>query len=158
MEGYMGTDPVQIYTPGGMVNSAAIKVESKLREYDERLCFGFNPANRDWIAYVKMPRDFDAAYYIDGYPVYPVYGFGNDIPEPDEALYKIMSIDTQRHPHLLEKMNKANARVQAEQEALLEEVYEETAERIEHALRKEGETKFSKVFMSGGSRARKRNA
>ena len=90
-------DKMNIVVPGrGVVNLDAERVNRAVQEYDERLRFGFNEVNGDWVVYIKMPRGFDAAYYIEGEPVYPVLGFQKRIPPVDEALGRIRLSDSWR--------------------------------------------------------------
>lgn len=142
----MSADPLEIYVPGrGMVNPQAERVNDAVKQEDERLRFGFNPKNKDWIIYILMPRDFDAAYYIEGEPVYPVLGFGDRIPSPDEAVRRLREVDTRR-TDVRKAMNKANdARAHArEKEA--QDWDAEMAERIEFELRKKGQSPISRVY------------
>lgn len=142
----MGSEPTNILVPGqGMVNSAALRVSEALKEYDERLRFGYNETNGDWIAYIVMPRDFEAAYFIDGQPVYPVLGFGTEIPSPELALKRLHEADTRRQD-VLKRMNAENERIAKIRKDEMEEFDAEMAERIEFELRKEGLSPISKVY------------
>lgn len=150
---------MSILVPGkGLVNLEAVRVDSAVREYDERLCFGFNEANQDWIIYIKMERDFDGPYYIDGVPVYPVLGFQHRIPSPEEALRRLVQSDALRQgSQILDKLNADNLELQRERDKLAEDIVEETAERLEYSFRKEGKAeKYAKIYMSErkGNRAR----
>lgn len=146
---------MNILVPGkGMVNASALRVETAVNRYDERLHFGFNEVNRDWIIYVKMDRDFDSQYHIDGAPVYPVLGFQDRIPEPDEAIERLIKADVWRNPERLDEMNKENERTRKEQEEASNEALEETAERIEFEMRKQGFTEKYAHIPMGGRRKR----
>lgn len=139
------SSPQNILVPGlGMVNPAALRVNDAVKEYDERLRFGFNETNGDWIIYIVMPRDFDAAYFIDDQPVYPVIGFGTEIPSPEYALKRLYEADTRRQD-VLKRMNDANARLEAERKNDMAEFDADMAERIEFELRKEGLSPITKV-------------
>jgi hypothetical protein len=130
-----------------MVNPAAMRVNDAVKEYDERLRFGFNQANGDWIVYILMPRDFDAAYYIEGQPVYPVLGVGTEIPHPEDILKRLYRADTLRNGEaILDKMNKDNDYLRKQRANEMAEFDEEMAERIEFELRKEGLSPITKVF------------
>lgn len=137
-----------ILVPGlGMVNPEAMRVNEAVKEYDERLRFGFNEVNGDWVVYILMPRDFDAYYFIDGSPVYPVLGFGDSIPSPDEAVRRLYETDTLRHGDaILDRMNRDNEYLRVSHDKDMAEFDEEMAERVEFELRKEGHSPISKVF------------
>ena len=140
------SSPQNILVPGqGMVNPAALRVSEAIKEYDERRRFGYNETNGDWIIYIVMPRDFEAAYFIDGQPVYPVIGFGTDVPDPEYALKRLYTADSRRK-NVLKRMNEENARLEAERKNEMAEFDEEMAERIEFELRKEGLSPISKVY------------
>lgn len=140
-----------ILVPGrGVLNLDAEAVNRAVSAHDERLRFGFNETNQDWVIYIKMPRDFNSYYYIEGEPVYPVLGFGSSIPLPDEAVSRLSRADTLAHGmNILERMNKENAKIEASYKDEADALTEEVAERIEHAIRKDGGTdKYGKVFFS----------
>lgn len=139
---------ISIWTPGkGDRNTAAERVNAAAMEYDERLRFGFNEVNGDWVLYIKMPRDFEAFYYIDGEPVFPVLGFGTEIPTPEKAVKRLSEADTLRHgTRILDRMNKENAALEKARDDEASARHEEVAERIEHALRQEGQSPFARVY------------
>lgn len=155
---------MSILVPGkGLVNLEAMRVDSAVREYDERLCFGFNEANQDWIIYVQLERGSDSPYHIDGYPVYPVLGFQDRIPTPDEALRRLVQSDALRQGEaILDRMLRRNADLQRERDAAVSDATAEVAERIEFEMRRQGKTeKYAKIPMSFGREvpgASKRNA
>jgi hypothetical protein len=144
-------DKMNIVVPGrGVVNLDAERVNRAVQEYDERLRFGFNEVNGDWVVYIKMPRGFDAAYYIEGEPVYPVLGFQKRIPPVDEALGRIRLSDSWREgSRIYDRMVKAQERARAAQEAEAADLTGDVAERIEHEMRKQGHTeKYTKVHFN----------
>ena len=133
-------DDQNILVPGrGLVNLKAERVNRAVMEYDERLRFGFNPVNNDYIIYIKMPRDFEAYYYIEGEPVYPCIGFGDEIPDPGEAVVRLQQADTWRHgATIYNRVMDSQARVRANQADEADAVNQDVAERLTHKLRKEG--------------------
>lgn len=138
-----------IIVPGrGVLNLDAEAVNRRIQEHDERLRFGFNQVNGDWVVYIRMPRNFEAYYYIEGEPVYPVLGFGSTIPTPDEAVTRLREADTMQHGlGILERMRRENAKIEANIREANEALNAEVAERVEFNLRKEGEVdKYAKVF------------
>lgn len=150
--------PVQgILVPGqGIVNMDALRVDTAVREYDERLRFGYNPVNQDWIVYIALPRDYVGAHYhIDGEPVMPVLGFGGRIPAPSEATRKLYETDAWRHGNkLYEKMLKHNEQVRKQQAEEAEAEIAEAVERAEHAINYYTGEGTTKVFFGGKGRRR----
>lgn len=150
--------PVQgILVPGqGIVNMDALRVDTAVKEYDERLSFGWNPVNKDWIVYISLPRDYVGAHYhIDGNPVMPVLGFGGRIPAPSEATRKLYETDAWRHGNkLYEKMLKHNEQVRKQQAEEAEAEIAEAVERAEHAINYYTGEGTTKVFFGGKGRRR----
>lgn len=138
LKGLMKPLKSNILVPGkGYLDVDALTVDRRIREHDERLRFGFNEKNQDWVIYITMPPDFDASYYIDGGPVYPVIGFGKQIPDPDTALKKLHYADTMRYGlEILDKMNSANDKLKEPYERKASEATGEAADVREWALRK----------------------
>jgi hypothetical protein len=130
---------VSILVPGrGLVNASAMRVDAAVKEYDERLCFGFNEARGDWIVYIKMERGFPAAYHIDGVPVYPIRGFGNHIPTPPEVLDKIKEMDTWHNNFDLATMNWENEKRRMSGRSSVDDAIDEAAQRMTHAAKQAG--------------------
>lgn len=149
----MTYEVASIVVPGkGLTNSAALAVDAAVKEYDELLHFGYNPTNEDWCVYRKLPRGFvDAPYVIDGEPVIIVLGFGDRIPHPDEVNRRLYETDALRHgDRLLKEMNENNLRLKRAREEENEALTQEVAERMELAMRKEGQSPVVKVFFQKG--------
>ncbi len=131
------------------MNMEAFAADEAAREYDERLNFGFNPVHKDWVVFIRLPRDYEfAPYHIDGEPVAIVLGFGKDaIPSREQVQKKLWETDALRHGEkLLDNLNKHNEELQKERNERLDEITQEAAERMEHALRYEGKSPVVKVF------------
>lgn len=142
-----------ILVPGrGLFNVDAARVDAAVREYDERLSFGFNPANEDWCVYIKLPRGFEnAPYYIENEPVWIVLGFQHRIPSPDEAIKRLYETDALKHGSaLLDKMNAENERLKKKQAEEFEAQMDEATERVEHALRYHGKSPITKIYFTRG--------
>lgn len=150
--------PVQgILVPGqGIVNMDALRVDTAVREYDERLRFGYNPVNEDWIVYIALPRDYVGAHYhIDGNPVMPVLGVGREIPPPSVVTRRLYETDAWRHGNkLYEKMLKHNEQVRKQQAEEAEAEIAEAVERAEHAINYYTGEGTTKVFFGGKGRRR----
>lgn len=138
----MGLDAQEIIVPGrGVVNLDAERINRAVQQYDERLRFGWNPTNKDWIIYIRMPRNFDSFYYIEGEPVYPVVGFQDRIPDEQEALERLYNADTRRHGmEIYDRMIRHNDKIRADREAEMKDLTAEVAERMEFEMRKGGLT------------------
>lgn len=142
--------PTLIEVPGvGFTNSYAEKINDAVQRYDRYLRFGFNPANGDWILYVIMPRAFDSFYRIGEDPVYPVIGFGYDLPTVDHVMDRVRSADVRRRgKDVYNALLKHNAEVKAQGDLIYAAAIEEGAQRIEHFTRKAGlMEKYGKVAM-----------
>ena len=82
----------KIWVPGSHANSVDKRIadiQRKLTEYDERLVFGRNEETGDWCIFVKMPPG--AAVEL-----WPAIGFRTEVPEPDEAMRRLIEADTLR--------------------------------------------------------------
>lgn len=146
-----------ILVPGkGIVNVDALRVDTAVREYDERLRFGYNPVNQDWIVYIALPRDYQGAHYsIDGEPVMPVLGFAGRIPQPSEATRKLYETDAWRHGNkLYDKMLKENERLKKKNAEDAEAEIAEAVERAEHAINYYTGEGTTKVFFGSTSKRR----
>lgn len=150
--------PLRIEVPGrGMVEVAAMRVDAAVREYDERLRFGFNPTNGDWVVYIQYPRDFEGApYVIDGTPVMPVLGVGPEIPAPHTVVDRLQKMDAWKRQADFHKQHMENyERAKKAREEREYEENQEVAERVEHALRAEGvDTGVTKIYFGSKRRTR----
>lgn len=146
-----------ILVPGrGIVNVAAMRVDAAVREYDERLRFGYNPTNEDWIVYIALPRDYEGAHYhIDGEPVMPVLGVGREIPPPSVVTRRLYETDAWRHGNkLYDKMLAENERQKKINQEEADAEIAEAVERAEHAINYYTGEGTTKVFFGGKGRRR----
>lgn len=147
-----------ILVPGqGLVNMDALRVDTAVREYDERLRFGYNPVNEDWIVYIALPRDYEGAHYhIDGDPVMPVLGVGREIPPPSTVTRRLYETDAWRHGNkLYAKMLAENERQKKINNEALEAEIAEAQERAEHAISHYTGEGTRKVFFGDASGRRR---
>lgn len=125
----------------GEVDSRAWKIDQRVREYDDRLMFGRNEATGDWCIFIRMPAPADP---------FPVIGFQNRIPEPDEALDRLKAADTMRHG---DRIYMEAVRSQREYRDGLEyrsdQASAESAEAVEFLLRKHGKSPIIKSTRKG---------
>ena len=133
---------MNIWLPNG-VSYEAYRVDRAVREYDERLMFGRNEDTGDWCVFVRMPSPRDP---------FPVFGFGNRIPKPDEALARIKEGHLVAHKERIwrevvdsQKKYKADLAYKSDQAG------EDSAERAEHLMRKHGKSPIIKSLRKGVS-------
>lgn len=143
-----------ILVPGkGYVDLDAVRVQRAIQEYDERLHFGFNETNGDWVIYVIMERGSESSLYvIDDKPAWPVIGFGETIPSPEEAITKLRASDTRIHgDKILKDMEKHNEGIKREHEDKADDAAGQMAEGLEWANRKLGTHPSPRIFVPGKS-------
>ena len=122
------------------VNYAAYRVDRAVNEYDERLMFARNEDTGDWCVFVKMPRPQDP---------FPVFGFGDRIPDPSEALAKVQEGHLVRHKERIWKeITDSQRDYRKGIRAKGDEAAEESAEVVEHFLRQHGKSPVVKEFIT----------
>lgn len=125
------------------VNYAAYKVDYAVRQYDDRLMFARNMDNGDWCIFVRMPGDA---------PPYPVLGFQDSIPEPNEALDRLKAADTMRHGDKIYKdMIASQEKYRADLKYNADQAIADSAERTEHMMRQRGVSPVIKSLPKGVS-------
>ena len=132
---------MKIWIPGkGDYDMRAWKVDKAVREYNDRLSFGRNEDTGDWCVFIEAPRPN---------PPVAVLGFGTEIPEPEYALKRLYEADTARHGmKIYDAIVKSQEDYKKRYEYAASQASEESAEVIEHFLRKRGKSPVVKVFMS----------
>lgn len=124
----------KIWVPDSFTDKLITSINRAVRNYDERLFFGRNETNGDWVVFIKMPHGED--------PI-PVLGFQNRMPDPDKVIKKLMECDTKRHgDYILDKMNADNERLRKEQRKKVEEAEWMTAETMESFLHRQGKAPY----------------
>lgn len=130
---------MNLWLPNTM-NYAAYRVDRAVNEYDERLMFARNDDTGDWCVYIRMPA---------GEQPYPVVGFGAEIPNVDDVMFRVRGSDTMRHGWAIfneiqktQDDHKKNLQYNADQAS------EESAEVVEHFLRKHGKSPVIKEFIN----------
>lgn len=149
----------QIYTAsGGTLDFDAARIDKAVRAYDENLRFGFNPENQDYILYVVMPRSFDSHYRIEGEPVYPIIGFGKEMPTEDHVITRLQAADVRKRGiDVYRALLKHNRELTRKQEEVAAATVGEAAARIEHLCRSLGMTeKYGQVAMHIPKKKRRR--
>lgn len=135
----------RIYLPGrGAYDIAAMQVLRAVQAYDERLSFGRNEDNGDWVVFVKMPRGSKRE-------LVPVLGFGNkEMPTPEEVLRRVEQADTRRYSQeLLDAVTTENRKRQESTSQLAEDTASEMAEIMDYLLRATGTHPLPRIFVPG---------
>ena len=131
----------------GEVDVRVWKVNQAVKEYDERLSVGRNEETGDWCVYIKMPP----GSYVE---LYPVHGLGPEMPtDPQPILEHLWKIDAARHgTQLLRDLEKGQEKWRAEQIRKQLEPNIILADVMEFAMRRFGQTPYTKVFVNGATR------
>ena len=128
---------MSLWLPNGL-DYRAYKVDEAVRKHDDRLMFARNAETGDWCIFIRMPGDR---------PPFPVIGFQNTIPEPHEAINKLNAGDTRKHgDRMLMEARKADEARRRELEYVSDQAAEESADHIEHLMRKHGKSPVIKSF------------
>lgn len=132
---------MKLYIPGqGNVDINAFKINNAVKTYDERLFFARNENTGDWCVYVTMPRP-EAPY--------PVIGFGNEIPSIDTVMSRVSRADTMRVGwQIFDEIQKSQEDYKKQFVYAADQASEESAEVVEHFLRKHNKSPVVKVFMN----------
>jgi hypothetical protein len=122
---------MNLWLPNGL-DYRALKVDRAVREHDDRLMFARNEDTGDWCIYIRMPGDRAP---------FPVIGFQNTIPEPHEAIAKLNAGDTRKHgDRMLMEARRADEQRRRELEYVSDQASSESAEHVEHLMRKHGKS------------------
>lgn len=128
-----------LFIPGrGNVDTNAYRIDRAVNAYDERLMFAKNEQTGDWCVYIRMPG---------AEPPYPVVGFGRDVPQLDDVMYRIRKADTMKHGEAIYRdLVKSQMDYRANLDKAAAEASAEAAEPVEFLLRKDGKSPIVKVF------------
>lgn len=118
----------KLWIPGqGMVPAHMRAAMRVVEEYDDRLILAKHEGTGDWVAFVQLGPD----------RMFPVIGFGRELPQPDEIRRILEEADTRRHgTKILQQIERENARIQREKRAAATEAIEEAAEYADFGFRK----------------------
>jgi len=130
---------VKIYIPGrGSVDSSVYKVDAAVRQYNERLSFGLNEDTQEYCIFMRMPHPE---------PVLPILGFGREVPHPDAACKKLWESDTMIHgDKILNDILKSQEEYKAALRYNSDQASADSAERVEHLMRMNGDSPVIKSF------------
>lgn len=137
-----------IWLPGaGTVDLSVKRVDTAVREYDERLRFGRNDKTGDYCIFIKMPPN-----YVGGIPssegtLYPVIGFGNQIPDAGEAIHRLRKADALKNGDaILREMNRENDSLTQHIDDNAHDASGIVAEAAEWFGREQGNLRYSKIY------------
>lgn len=135
---------MRLFIPGqGVTDTRAYRVDAAIKQYDERLMFGQHPDTGDWCVFIRLPRPEQP---------YPVIGFGKDIPEPSSVLERLQRADTMRNGDAVyREVVRSQEQYRKGLEYNTDQAGEESAEVIEHFMRKEGKSPIIKSLPKGVS-------
>lgn len=133
-----------LYIPGrGSMDIRAWKVDQAVNAYDARLMFAKNEETGDWCVFVRMPSPN---------PPYPVCGFGYDIPEVEDVMFRIRKADTMRNGDVIyNDMIRSQEKYRADLKYKGDQATGESVEVVEHFMRKHGKSPVIKSFSKGVS-------
>ena len=133
-----------IYIPGhGEMSFDEIRIDRAVKQYDERLFFARNADTWDWCVFIKMPRPSNP---------YPVIGFGREVPPVDHVIERIMEADTMRSGNkIYDEIVRSQSDYKKSLEYNADQASEESAEVVEHFLRKHGKSPIIKILPKGVS-------
>ena len=121
----------------------AYRVDRAVSEYDERLMFGRNEDTGDWCVFIRMPRPRDP---------FPVIGFGDSIPDVNTVMERVRQADTMRTGNqIYNEVVSSQKQYRDNLDYAANQAGEESAEVIEHFMRKRGKSPVVKSFSKGVS-------
>lgn len=116
----------------------AYRVDRAVSEYDERLMFGRNEDTGDWCVFIRMPRPRDP---------FPVIGFGDSIPDVNTVMERVRQADTMRTGNqIYNEVVSSQKQYRDNLDYVANQAGEESAEVIEHFMRKRGKSPVVKSF------------
>lgn len=113
----------RLYIPGGGYVDLALKRAMKtVADYDDRLILAKHEVTGDWVAFIQLGPD----------RMFPVIGFGKELPDPGEIRAILERHDTHRHgDKLIRQIQETNDRIQREKRKAVDNAIEEAADYAE---------------------------
>jgi hypothetical protein len=133
----------EIYLPGkGMVPINAVTASNAVSDYDSDLTLGRVESTGIWTVFVKNGPN--------GMP-FPVFELGTELPPYDVIQRKLYESDVRRHGHkIVEQVQRRNDARSRELDLAGHDAAAETAEHIEHGMRKLGMLPSLRIFVPSG--------
>ena len=134
---------MRLFIPGqGMVDTRVYRVDAAVKAYDSRLMFGQHPETGDYCVFVELPRPNEP---------YPVIGFGREVPDPDKVVERLQRADTMRNGDAIyREVVRSQESYRKDLEYKTDQAGEESAEVIEHFMRREGKSPVIKSLRKKG--------
>lgn len=133
---------MNLWLPNGM-NMDAYRVDRAVNAYDERLMFARNEDTGDWCVFVRMPSPK---------PPMPVFGFGNRIPDPVEAVARVQEGHLVKHKERIWKeVTESQEQFKKKFSDKADDARDESVEAIEFMMRKDGLSPIVKSLPKGVS-------
>jgi hypothetical protein len=128
---------MSLWLPNG-ASMDAYRVDRAVNAYDERLMFARNEDTGDWCVFVRMPSPD---------PPIPVFGFGDRIPDPVEAVAKVQEGHLARHKERIwREVTESQEAYRKKFRDKGDEATDESVEVIEHFMRQHGKSPIVKVL------------
>jgi hypothetical protein len=116
----------RLFIPGqGFVDFRLKRAAKVVSDYDDRLILALHEGTGDWVAFIQLGPD----------RMFPVIGFGKELPPPDEIRAILERHDTHRHgDKLLRQIQETNDRIQGEKRKAVDNAIEEAADYAEWGI------------------------
>lgn len=136
MEHIVPDAETRLWIPGtAAVDTAVRKVARAVKQYDEALNLARHELTGDWVVTI-------------GEMGHPVFGFGKELPDPDQVERILASRDMKRHGRkIMAQLARRVDRERQDARLRVSDENEELAEHFEHAFRKEGRHNVSRIFV-----------
>ena len=128
---------MQLFIPGhGNMSSKQFLIIDALKRYDDKLMFARNEETGDWCVYSRMP-------YPE--PPFPVFGFGQEIPEVHVVMDRVKSGDLRKNSdRVYRDIIKSQEKYRANLQYNADQASEESAEVVEKFMRIHGKSPLIK--------------
>lgn len=131
--------PIKLWLPGlGVADLRVRHVVKAVKEYDESLNLARHEITGDWVV-------------IIGDGGHPVFGFGKELPHPDDVGRKLAAHDVTRHGReIMDHLAKEAERKRLDSKYRTEEQNGELAEHLEVGFRQEHRHSVPRIFVPRG--------
>lgn len=143
---YTGGGPVKLWLPGLGVTDLRVRAVSKAVErYDESLRLARHEITGDWVVTI-------------GESGHPVFGFGKELPHPDDVEHKLGAHDIKRQGRqIMDHLAREAELKRLDSQYRAEEQNGELAEQLEVAFRHQQAHSSPRIFVTGRKRNRRGN-
>jgi hypothetical protein len=136
---FLSEAPCRLWLPGlGEVDPRVRRVVHAVRDYDPDLKLARHEVTGDWVVVLRE----------DGHPI---FGFGRDLPSPDEVAAKLAKHDIKRHgKKIMDQLARATERQRLQDQYAVDEGDGATAEAMAQFYAKHGARKATRIFVPRG--------